>query len=89
MLEDFDNLDNDLQTYLLSVCSSCNGCRSCTKGGKNRVHTVKVTYNGKEYALCPDTYSRNNWETIRLDTAKVLFKYHDMQEVYGSNWKKK
>lgn len=89
MLDDFENLDNDLQKYFINVCKTCNGCLGCTKGGKNKVFAVKVKYNGKEYNLCNDNYGRHNWETINHDLATVLFKYHAAQEIYGSDWKKK
>jgi hypothetical protein len=89
MLEDFENLDKDLQKHLIGVCKTCNGCLGCTKGGRNRIFAVKVEHDGKEYNLCPDNYSRHNWETIDEDLAAALFKYHAAQEVYGSDWKKK
>ena len=88
MLEEFENLDNDLQKHLVGVCKTCNGCLGCTKGGRNKIFAVKVKYGGKEYNLCPDNYSRHNWETLNHDLAAVLFKYHAAQEIYGSDWKK-
>lgn len=89
MLEDFENLDNDLQKYFINVCKTCNGCLGCTKGGKNKIFAVKVKYDGKEYNFCNDNYARHNWETINRDLASVLFKYHAAQEIYGTGWKKK
>jgi hypothetical protein len=89
MLEDFENLDKELQKHLISVCKTCNGCLGCAKGGRNKIFAVKVKHDGKEYNLCPDNYSRHNWETINDDLAAVLFKYHAAQEIYGSDWKKK
>ncbi len=89
MLEDFENLDVDLQKHLINVCKTCNGCLGCTKGGKNKIFATKVEYDGKEYNLCNDNYSRHNWEKIDRDLASVLFKYHAAQEIYGSNWKNK
>jgi hypothetical protein len=72
MLEDFENLDKDLQKHLIGVCKTCNGCLGCTKGGRNRIFAVKVEHDGKEYNLCPDNYSRHNWETIDEDLAAAL-----------------
>lgn len=89
MLEDFKNLDHDLQKHLVSVCKTCSGCLACTKGGRNKILAVKVTYDGKDFNLCPDNYGRQNWETINHALAAVLFKYHAAQEIYGSDWKKK
>ena len=89
MLEDFENLDRDLQRHLISVCKTCNGCLGCTKGGRNNIFAVQVKHDGEEYNLCPDNYSRHNWETINDDLAASLFKYHAAQEIYGSDWKKK
>ena len=89
MLEDFENLDKELRKHFISVCKTCNGCLGCTKGGRNKIFAVKVKYDGKEYNLCSDNYSRHDWETINDDLAAVLFKYHAAQEIYGSDWKKK
>jgi hypothetical protein len=89
MLEDFENLDNDLRKFFITVCKTCNSCLFCAKGGRNKIFAVKVKHEGKEYTLCPDNYSRHNWETMNRDLAAVLFKYHAAQEVYGSDWKKK
>lgn len=89
MLEDFENLDNDLQKYFINVCKTCNGCLGCTKGGKNKIFAIKVKHDGIEYNFCNDNYARYNWETINRDLATVLFKYHAAQEIYGTDWKKK
>lgn len=89
MLEDFENLDYDLQKHLINVCKTCNGCLGCTKGGRNKILAVKVKHDSKEYNLCNDNYARHNWETINSDLALQLFKYHTEQENYGTNWKKK
>lgn len=91
MLEDFESLDNDVQKYLIRTCKTCSGCLGCTKGGKtaSKIFAVKVSYGGKDYTLCNDTFSLNNWETLDRDLVSMLFKYHDAQEIYGSNWKKK
>ena len=88
MLEDFENLDNDLQKHFVNLCRNCNGCLGCVKGGKNKIFAVNIKYAGKEYNLCPDNYARHNWETINYDLAEVLFKYHAAQEIYGSDWKR-
>lgn len=88
MLEDFNNLDNDLQKYFVNVCKTCDGCLACTKGGKNKVFAVKVKYDDKEYCLCNNNYGRHNWATIDHDLASVLFKYHAAQEIYGIDLKK-
>jgi hypothetical protein len=89
MLEDFENLDNDLQKHFVGLCKTCNGCLGCTKSGRNKIFAVKVKYDGREYNLCPDNYSRHNWETLNRDLSSVLFKYHEAQEIYGFDWKKK
>jgi len=44
MLENFENLDNDLQKHLIGVCKTCNGCLGCTKGGRNKFFAVKMNY---------------------------------------------
>ncbi len=85
MLEDFENLDRDLQTHLVGVCKTCSGCLICTKSGRNQMLAVNIRYDGKGYTLCPDTYGRNRWETINPELAAVLFKYHAAQEVYASD----
>ena len=87
MLEDFYNLDKDLQAHFIDICKTCNGCLICTKAGKNKIFAVKVTYNGKDYTLCP-SYPRHGWDTINKALMDVLFKYHDAQEKYGVDWKK-
>ena len=84
MLEDFDNLDTDLQKHFINLCKICTGCLGCTKGGKNKIFAVKVKYDGKEYNLCNDNYARHDWETIDRDLVSVLYKYHNAQEIYGS-----
>lgn len=89
MLEDFENLDHDLQKHFVGLCKICNGCLGCTKSGRNNIFAVNVKYDGKEYNLCPDNYSRHNWETINHELSAVLFKYHAAQEIYGADWKKK
>lgn len=89
MLEDFENLDHDLQKYFIIVCKTCHGCLSCTKGGRNGIFAVSVQYDGKDYNLCPDNFSRHIWETMNPALAAVLFKYHAAQEIYGSGMKKK
>ena len=88
MLEDFENLENVVQKYLITVCTICNSCLRCTKGSRNKILAVKIKRDGKEYNLCNDNYARHNWETINHDLALQLFKYHNAQEIYGSNWKK-
>ena len=87
MLEDFENLDHDLQKHFISICKTCNNCGVCEKGGKNKKFTVSVGYDGKGYALCP-SFPRHGWETIDHELIDILFKYHDAQEVYGADWKK-
>ncbi len=87
MLEAFEDLDNDLQKYLILICKPCNECLACTKGGRNMVFAVKVKHEGKEYDLCPDTFARQNWQTLTPDLIAVLCKYHAAQEKYGSDWK--
>ena len=89
MLEDFENLDQALQTYLMGVCKTCDGCFFCAKGGRNRIFAVKVKHGGRDYTLCPDTYARQNWATLTPDLAAALFTYHAAQETYGSDWKRK
>ena len=89
MLEDFENLNERLQRYLLSVCKTCNGCLACTKGGRNGIYAVKVKRDEREYSLCPDNYARHNWASIDQDLATALFGYHAAQEAYGSDWKRK
>ena len=58
-------------------------------GGRNNKLAVKVRHDGKDYNLCPDHYSRHNWETLNPDLVAVLFKYHAAQEIYGSEKNKK
>jgi len=88
MIEDFGNLDRDLQGHFIDICRTCCGCLNCTKGGKNKIFAVKVTYNGKDYTLCP-SFPRDNWDTLDEELMDVLFKYHDAQEKYGVDWKKR
>ncbi|MCL1855909.1 MAG: hypothetical protein FWF86_09265 [Clostridia bacterium] len=88
MLEDFDNLDEDLQAHFINICRTCSGCLGCTKGGKNKIFATNVTYEGKEYNLCP-SFPCHSWDTIDRGLMDVLFKYHAAQEKYGVNWKKK
>ena len=88
MLEDFGNLDRDLQAHFVDICNDCNGCLICTKGGKNKMFATHVIYDGKEYTLCP-SYSRHVWDTLDRGLMDVLFKYHDAQEKYGVDWKKR
>ena len=87
MLEDFENLDKDLQKHFISICKPCNDCLICTKGGKNKIFTININYDGKDYKLCP-SFPCHEWETIDHELMDVLFKYHDLQEKYGTDWKK-
>ncbi len=89
MPEDFENLNTNLQKRLISVCNICNGCLACANGDRNKIFAVKIKYEEKEYALCPDNYGCHNRETIDDNLATVLFTYHAAQEAYGSDWKKK
>lgn len=88
MLEDFENIDENLQKHFVGVCKICNGCLGCTKNGKNKVFTVKVAYDGNEYNLCP-SFPQHSWNTIDHRLIEVLSKYHIAQEKYGTDWKKK
>jgi len=88
MIEDFNNLDKELQEHFIKVCKICNSCLICTKGGKNKIFASNVIHNGKEYNLCP-SYPRHSWESIDEHLMNVLYKYHDAQEKYGVDWKKK
>ncbi|MDL2287127.1 hypothetical protein LJB90_01005 [Eubacteriales bacterium OttesenSCG-928-G02] len=87
MIEDFDNLDKDLQKHFISICKICNGCLGCVKGGKNKIFTVNVNYDGKEYNLCP-CFPKDTWESLDYELIDILFKYHKAQETYGTDWKK-
>jgi len=60
----------------------------CTKAGKNKMFAINVTYDGKEYTLCP-SFPRHSWDTIDRGRMDVLFKYRDAQEKYGVDWKKR
>lgn len=60
MLEDFENLDNDLQKQLIGVYKTCNSCLHCAKGGRNKIFSVKIKHDGKEYNLCPDNFFRHD-----------------------------
>ncbi|MCL2445938.1 MAG: hypothetical protein FWD06_04135 [Oscillospiraceae bacterium] len=88
MLDDFDNLDKDLQEHFINICRTCNSCLGCTKGGKNKIFAINVTHDGKDYNLCP-CFPRHSWDTIDRGLMDILFKYHDAQEKYGTDWKKK
>ena len=87
MLEDFDNLDEDLKEHFINICRPCSSCRNCVKGGKNEMFTTRVSYNGKEYALCP-CFPNHSWDTMDRRLIDLLFKYHDAQNIYGVDWKK-
>jgi hypothetical protein len=90
MLEDFNNLDNDLQKHFIDICRKgmglCHSCLNCTKGGK-KIFAVKIEDDGKYYNLCPLTPYW--WNTIDRNLINALFKYHDAQEKYGTKPKKK
>ena len=88
MIEDFGNLDTDMQTHFINICRICNQCLGCTKNGKNQVFTVNVEYKDKSYSLCP-SFPNHSWDTIDENLISLLFKYHDAQERYGTDWKKK
>ena len=87
MLEDFENLDYDLQKHFIQICGNCKYCNGCTKNGRNEIFTVKVNFEGKEYNLCPN-FPQHSWDTFDRDLIDVLFKYHNAQEVYGNDWRK-
>jgi hypothetical protein len=87
MLNDFDNLDGDLKNHFINICRPCNECLNCTKNGKNKIFTAMVTFNGKEYKLCPN-FPRHSWDTMDRGLIDLLYKYHDAQKVYGVDWKK-
>jgi len=84
MLEDFDNLDDGMKRHFINICKPCSGCLICTKGGKNKIFTVPVNYDSKEYKLCP-SYPRHAWETIDCGLIDTLFKYHDLQIKYNEH----
>lgn len=86
MLEDFNNLDHDMQDHFISICRSCNGCLGCTKGGKNKLFTVKVVYKGENYNLCP-MFPNHTWETMDEALVDRLMKYHELQLKYTKNGK--
>jgi len=88
MLEDFDNLDEDLQKHFIDICRPCNGCRSCVKGGKNKMFTTTVNYKGTSYNLCP-CFPRDSWDRLDRALIDLLFKYHDAQNAYDVDRKKK
>ena len=84
MLEHFDELDIDMQRHFIDICRPCTCCMGCTKGGKNKIFTVNVNYNGNDYALCP-MFPRHEWAADEF-TAEVidrLFRYHELQENYN------
>lgn len=81
MLEDFENLDEDMQRHFVGICRPCSGCLSCTKNGKNKIFTVRVHYAGKEHSLCP-CFPCHEWETLDGRLAEILFRYHDLQTRY-------
>lgn len=82
MLEDFANLDADLQAHFLRICGRCRNCMGCTKGGKNKIFTVDVCHKGEKHALCPQF--PNHWnDRMTPETADTLFKYHAAQLRYA------
>jgi len=83
MLEDFENLDRDLQAHFIGICKTCNHCLVCTKGGKNKAFTVNVKYGGREYSLCP-CFPQHSWDTMDEKRIDLLFKYHAAQEAYAA-----
>jgi len=87
MLEEFCSLDEDLKEHFINICRTCNGCRGCVKGGKNEMFTTRVSYNGKDYALCP-CFPNHGWDTMDRRLIDLLFKYHDAQNIYGVDRKK-
>lgn len=82
MLDNFDNLEEDMKEHFISICRPCNGCRGCTKGGKNKVFTVRIKYNGNVSELCP-MFPNHCWETIDKALIDRLIRYHDLQEIYA------
>ena len=88
MLADFANLDSDLQQHFIGICKTCNSCLICTKGGKNKIFATSVKHDDKEYNLCP-SFPQHSWSTIDHDLTEVLFKYHEAQEKYGVDWRKR
>jgi hypothetical protein len=82
MLEDFKNLDSDLQKHFIENCGRCRGCKGCTKGGNSKVFTVSVRYQGEDILLCPQ-FPNSCWDTVDNLKIETLFKYHDLQEKYS------
>ncbi|MHB1484883.1 MAG: hypothetical protein ACYCYI_09490 [Saccharofermentanales bacterium] len=83
MLEDFTKIDRDMQEHLLSICRPCSNCLGCTKGGKSKVYTVNVEFDGKPFQLCPQ-FPQHSWADFDCKMIDILFKYHDLQEVYAA-----
>jgi hypothetical protein len=88
MIENFHVLDIDLQKHFIDICKTCNNCLICTKAGKNKIFAININFEGKEYNLCP-SFPRHCWDKYTPELVDVLFKYHDEQEKYGTDWKKK
>jgi hypothetical protein len=86
MLDDFDNLDKDLQEHFIRICRTCNRCLICTKGGKNKIFTVEVSHGGKTRSLCP-SFPQHSWDAYEPGLIETLHKYHAAQEKYGADWK--
>ncbi len=82
MLENFASLSPAMQKHFISSCRPCTGCMSCTKGGKAKMFTIHATYEGAEYALCPQ-FPRHEWEHFDRERMELLFEYHELQEKYG------
>ncbi len=82
MLDDFEHLDDDMKEHFINICKPCNGCLTCTKGGKNKIFTVSIIYNGNHHSLCP-MFPNHWWETPDQSLVDRLMKYHDLQERYA------
>ena len=55
-LDAFDEMDAQIQSFVMAHTKKCDGCRYCVqtdKTGKRPFAFVTVAYQRKEYALCP------------------------------------
>lgn len=82
ILDNFNNLDNEMKAYFISICRPCHDCFGCTKGGKNKPFTVNVHYNDQDYRLCP-MFPNHSWEMIDDALIHRLMKYHELQNIYA------
>lgn len=83
MLEDFYELDESFQDFIVNVCRKCNSCKQCTKGNpKTALFYKTVTHKNEELNLCP-SFPSFGWHSMDDALMKNILICIELQEKYA------